>query len=821
MSLKTLIEKSKDFTLSHEIIEQRKSDRISFIEKFPLDSLKDMTIDQYVAGTDENSFCYWLEFKKIGFGIGGGNASKFGIYKPKESNQNEYATSYGKNKNYLSKVLANKFFSDLLNKILKALEFTRNDEIDKIKELNVPIWNMVLQKILVIYYPEKFLTIGQPKLLIECAKELNIRHIDLSIDNSIQVNFECKKFLSSVPEFENWSYEKIGTFVWQTFDGENNKGNKSNSQKYWLYSPGEKAFLWDEFYDNRIMGLGWDDIGDIAQYQSRDEIKDALDASYEGEGSKVNDIKANYDFLNSINIGDIIIAKKGKRELLGYGIVTSNYQFDNNRERYKKIREVDWKLKGNWIVDHDLVIKTLTDITNYETQDPNPKKYYEKLMELMTMAQKINYPLNTIFYGPPGTGKTYNTILRAAEIIENRKIDSYEEAKRIFKDNLHNQIEFITFHQNYSYEDFIQGLRPDIENSKQLTFEKKDGIFVKIATDALFEYFKITKKSKEYKQQNNKDENEVYLDFIEHLKNLPSKDFKSSTGSVINITSFSKNDNIEFKHANSSRTYLVSANRLIKLFKIYPDINKINNVHKDIVEAIGGCNSTVYWVALREFIEFYNNYQVSTETENEEVFEEITYESKRKLLTTTNLDDLKVNDAENVKNYVIIIDEINRANISRVFGELITLIESDKRSHGNIPMEAKLPSGDSFVVPSNLYIIGTMNTADKSIALLDIALRRRFEFEPMYPKYKIEGKEIHHVEILQKINEQIIQTKGHDFQIGHSYFMEENDLAKIMNYKVIPLLLEYYMNDKDEVKLILQSAGMKIDDKVWPLRIIV
>jgi 5-methylcytosine-specific restriction protein B len=113
-----------------------------------------------------------------------------------------------------------------------------------------------------------------------------------------------------------------------------------------------------------------------------------------------------------------------------------------------------------------------------------------------------------------------------------------------------------------------------------------------------------------------------------------------------------------------------------------------------------------------------------------------------------------------------------------------------------------------------------MNTADKSIALLDIALRRRFEFEAMYPKYEIEGKEIFDVDILKKINEQIIKSKGHDFQIGHSYFMDENrDLIQRMNKKVIPLLLEYYMNDEKEVKGILFNAGLQVEENSWPIRI--
>ena len=179
------------------------------------------------------------------------------------------------------------------------------------------------------------------------------------------------------------------------------------------------------------------------------------------------------------------------------------------------------------------------------------------------------------------------------------------------------------------------------------------------------------------------------------------------------------------------------------------------------------------------------------------------------------------------KNYVIIIDEINRANISRVFGELITLIEPDKRSHGKIPMEAKLPSGDTFIVPSNLYIIGTMNTADKSIALLDIALRRRFEFEPMYPKYSEDGLNVNDEDVLKSINESIISDKGHDFQIGHSYFMDSKedpyDFERRMNVKVIPLLLEYFMNDAKAVTQIvsraLSNTLYSIDEKTWPLRI--
>ena len=110
---------------------------------------------------------------------------------------------------------------------------------------------------------------------------------------------------------------------------------------------------------------------------------------------------------------------------------------------------------------------------------------------------------------------------------------------------------------------------------------------------------------------------------------------------------------------------------------------------------------------------------------------------------------------------------------------------------------------------------------DKSIALLDIALRRRFNFEPMYPQYNVDGEVIHHADVLKKLNDYIVKSKGHDFQIGHAYFMGENsDLMTIMNQKVIPLLMEYFMNDSTEVEQVLKSAGLKIDTNSWPLKVI-
>lgn len=404
---------------------------------------------------------------------------------------------------------------------------------------------------------------------------------------------------------------------------------------------------------------------------------------------------------------------------------------------------------------------------------------------LNTNEKNMDFPLNTILYGPPGTGKTYNTILRAAQIIENRVIDSYDEALDIFRSNLHNQIEFITFHQNYSYEDFIQGLRPETDNKSSLVFDKKDGVFKKIADKAL-ENLKLIQKAP--------DELTSEAKFDKALELFSDKVLESEDNFKINDTAYIfEVEEDAFRYTGEKWTN--HANGLRMKFSDLKEFYRENvESRKDIkkltsISGLANQHATYYFLVYSEIL---------------------------KLLPKKAEEPQKVTR----KNYVIIIDEINRANISRVFGELITLIEPDKRSHGTIPLEARLPSGDSFIVPSNLFIIGTMNTADKSIALLDIALRRRFEFESMYPKYEITGQEIYDVEILKKINEQIIKSKGHDFQIGHAYFMGENkDLLQRMNKKVIPLLLEYYMNDEKEVKGILNSAGLIIEENSWPLKI--
>lgn len=313
-----------------------------------------------------------------------------------------------------------------------------------------------------------------------------------------------------------------------------------------------------------------------------------------------------------------------------------------------------------------------------ESQEIEEKNKLKNCLEIVRepRTNKV-YPLNFIVYGAPGTGKTYSMVEYALSIIDGVSIDDFRKSNTDRKTNVGRykelvkagQIVFTTFHQNYGYEEFIQGLRPD-KDSETMAFKTVDGVFKVIADTAL-------------------------------------------------------------------------------------------------------------------------------------------------------------NDTEN-KNYVIIIDEINRANISKVFGELITLIEEDKRWGELNETSATLQSGDQFAVPNNLYIVGTMNSADKSISLIDAALRRRFDFIEQKPDSALVPEGVLR-KMFDNINENLVsELDSTDLLVGHSYFMKktEKDLCNILNNNIIPLLYEYFYDNRKKVAKLLKDAIDKsgaqieiVDEKVGRLRV--
>lgn len=550
--------------------------------------------------------------------------------------------------------------------------------------------------------------------------------------------------------------------------------------KYWLYSPGIKASRWDEFHSKGIMAIELDALGDLKNYHDKASITSKLQELSEDEnpGSKKNDSTAGYEFANKVSIGDVIIVKSKQRELNGYGIVASDYFFDSERSSYKSCRKVDWKLKGTWPTYFNLVQKALTDVTKYKAYHPDYKFHSEELMAILNNTykpvikgpEKKEYSLNQILYGPPGTGKTYNSINHALAIIENKMLEELEtesEENREFVLKRYRsyveagQILFATFHQSMCYEDFIEGIKP-IEDDDQLNYELKDGIFKAIAENAFTNY----KSSKS--QSVKKSFDEVWNNFLKPLNDdEPVKvQMKKSSFEISHVT----DKTIFFNKDSGDSKHTLSINTLKAMYN-----EGSNNIIK------GGLQP-YYEPLLRELL------KGAEQTKKEDL-----------------------------KNFVLIIDEINRGNVSQIFGELITLIEKDKRLGAGEELTVTLPYSKKkgFGVPSNLFIIGTMNTADRSVEALDTALRRRFTFIEMPPNYELSQleteitEEITLVEILKTLNNRIEKLLDKDHLIGHSYFLNVDDLEglkDVFQHNIIPLLQEYFYGDFAKIGLVLGEA---------------
>lgn len=439
------------------------------------------------------------------------------------------------------------------------------------------------------------------------------------------------------------------------------------------------------------------------------------------------------------------------------------------------------------------------------------------------LAPKDKPSLNQILYGPPGTGKTYNSINKAIKIV-NPAFDLTQkrelikaEYERLVKEN---QVVFTTFHQSMSYEDFIEGIKPT-EPEKEgdaINYQNINGIFKNLCIEASYAIAQLqeTKMAEE-----TLDFSRVYDIFAEsvgeRILNGEKIELSTKTGGKVIVESISQQGNFIIKHQEGTRTYTVSKERLTRLHAVIKHLDDVSNINDKFREIIGGSNASAYWSVLNALKK-----ERQTKIDFKQPRKYTTPDEKKGVVLSLSNSDYK---GKNAKPFILIIDEINRGNVSQIFGELITLIEEDKRLGKDEALEVTLPySKEKFGVPPNLYIIGTMNTADRSVEAIDTALRRRFSFEEMPPKYDLqelqyEFADTNGSEILRTLNKRIEKLLDKDHQIGHSYFMlkkDEEAEEKLLNsfYRnIIPLLQEYFFGDFGKIGLVLGKGFVRV--KSW------
>jgi DNA replication protein DnaC len=911
MSLQNLLLKASQYEISDYDLTKVELGRSEFISKFPLSKIQSLSLDEYCSGTDKNSFCYWLEYKNILFGIGGGNASKFGIYKGKDG---KYYSGAGENKIHLKGVELSKQFNKILAGINEALELTNVGEVSKIKKIDIPIWNMVLQKILSIYYPDKFLLVGAVDVLTECAKDITIENVELNPNNLIEINYELKKKIGSLDRFKNWNYIKTGNFIWNTFHEETKRDYFILGSKY---GPNNNEDISSDMINQSVVAVGFASKIDLTDYfnQKPTEIKNFLEKKGESQSSinalrvflslKAGDkiaIKASGSprgktpFLSIIAIAEVV-ERNGEIysyhpeglfhtvnvkylntgiykefELGGYGatihklnnpehikeIFETNYQkssvnteFDrllakmnpadvevyfnflkeiiqkfelkkgdkrivfslrdkrlvftagqrycwilrnNNQSSFgviypKKINKDSHKFDGKEprpyyclinrdefsnlekshilsTVEIELKRSTKSSYSKFNNSDFENHVFQEKSNTTYFNMQPMDMSLNTILYGPPGTGKTF------ALKNEYMKYFTASESAVTKEEYLSDIIQHCSWWQVIALA--LRQLRKskvaDIANHEYLIIKSRFSNSKTVTQTIWGQLLSHTIEESET---------------VKVAKRQPPLIFNKSANSIWEIL----DDEI-----------LDQAPEIIDLEKKISDYSHTSNKEIRRYEFVTFHQSYSYEDFVEGIKPGLNDSDVSYKIE-EGVFQKLCNRAR--------------NDKKN--KYAIFIDEINRGNVSSIFGELITLIEEDKREDASNEVKATLPySQIPFSVPENLYIIGTMNTADRSVEALDTALRRRFSFLELNPEpehlsqtdYACQGVDLS--KLLTAINLRIEKLLDKDYCIGHSYFMKINDrnnpvadLRFIFKNKILPLLQEYFYGDWGKIMLVL------------------
>ncbi|MGI7749951.1 AAA family ATPase [Campylobacter jejuni] len=451
----------------------------------------------------------------------------------------------------------------------------------------------------------------------------------------------------------------------------------------------------------------------------------------------------------------------------------------NNIRKYSSNRFLEYSVLGKNEVE-SYAKPLFEDILSNSNLSAIKQSENEKML-----IENQNIPLNQILYGPPGTGKTYHTIDKALEIL-GENLENRDEKKAKFDEYVKNgQIVFTTFHQSYGYEEFVEGIKPRIdskENSKEVEYEIKDGIFKELCKKALDNYKVSLLTQEEFvKSEDLENKIEIFLDELvdqqKFIEKIQSGGFKlEEYNEKYRIITDDTNANL-YLNLEIFKTLLENKDKIINGRSIK---QILNNKHRRQIDSY-------YFQLVKLFKEREQDYKV----------------------------DNNPSEKPELKPYIIIIDEINRGNVSKIFGELITLIEASKRIGEKEELKVTLPySGKEFGVPKNVYIIGTMNTADRSITSLDTALRRRFEFIEMMPdvsKLSMDCEGINLQELLKAINTRIEYLLDREKTIGHAFFISvENleDLKKVFKNKIIPLLQEYFYNDYALIDAVLNKNDM-------------
>ncbi|MGF1692372.1 AAA family ATPase [Photobacterium kagoshimensis] len=792
-----------------------------FIARWPRDKLVELTLEQYVSTNDNDTFTYWLETRTSSLGsIRGNTSAKFGIYKRGSEAKEQSGIQHNEVYSFRTRYGADEqsVFNYVKQTIIAIANAAHIGDLESIEKLDFS--SLVKWKIAFLYqnsqspslintFSEKMLKVltgdnaqasysTMYRQLIEQKGEIELLEYGKQCWTKAEAKMKQKENQQILDKFlhiqafsaglESWSEEIVDAFC--------NLMTEANKQKL------------DVFITNMSSG-GMIRIG---RKENNGQKATSVFATFEPTNIKIK-FEQRYLHMENYFCGELDIS-------LVRGIVESKEMSDFS-SKYPITRKPYWPNAYSNLADDETIAEDpLVSYTNNTSQD-QPRA-----------------PLNQILYGPPGTGKTYRTMEAAVsaaspEFRWTERSELKAEYERLVADK---RIRFVTFHQSYGYEAFVEGLTAESDGEGNISYVVKDGVFKSISDAASA---KQVSKNKLIKNDARIWQLSIESSgFSEVKEHCLTSDFAAiGWGHVGDMTSSQRtleDDEALAAESNPNQSTIrsfcnhMSIGDIVFCVSGQWTIEAIGVVTGDYkYQSQGVMYRTDYkhtrpikWLAKGLALNVYDlncNTRLPIKT-----CSELTRFTLAELLIFLDESGIRLDgDEQENENCVLVIDEINRGNISKIFGELITLIEPSKRKGAQEALEVSLPfSGKPFSVPNNLHIIGTMNTADRSLTMMDTALRRRFDFTEMMPIPELlRGKDVCGInlsELLETMNQRITVLLDREHTLGHAFFFPAYNAAKAgdqkkafeelqsaFKNKIIPLLQEYFFEDWNKIRLVL------------------
>lgn len=773
------------------------AERTDLLERFPLDGWPTMPLERYALGLDESAkgFCCRMEFHTNDLGsIRGGTANKHLVYRMRDK------SSWRFPRGYKDQVEA---WGRIRGAFVRAFQLAKDGDwaaIDGISELQgCPA---LLLKSLHVYFPSDVMCIYSRDHLRHYLREFGN---PLADDRSLRSMMLNRALLAEVrrrPEFDNWTINEIARFLYRW-------ANPQEHKKVLKIAPGELGKYWEDCREGGYICVGWDDVGDLREFDSqealRTEFERQLGDKYNHHATtitrKTNELWA----LRNLEVGDLVVANRGTSKVLAVGtVVEPAYFWKPERAEYRHCVAVTWD--ASYAKDITPVKAWATVTVAPVSQAAFKEIVGEKIDETLPLdpafrdiGAALERKGQVVLYGPPGTGKTYTARRFAvAWLLQN-------EGRPDVQGVLGDRAKFELAERSFSTNQVTRRVWWMVASVKEWSWEQlaKQGK-VAYRQGRLKRNFPLLREGDlVIGYQSTPDKRIAALARVSRA--LSAQDGEESGIELSHVAAVTGGLTYEelmadpilktsepLRFRNQGTLFALTADEAEHALALLAERDPAVQPHLEGEQTVG----------LLTRLTFHPSYSYEDFVEGFRPVETGDGALSLRLEAGIFKRICQAAIASPKKKFLVLIDEINRANIAKVFGELITLLEMDKRG-----LLVTLPqSKESFCIPPNLFVLGTMNTADRSIKLLDAALRRRFAFVELMPEPRLlQGGTVNGLcldDFLEGLNRRIAGNQGREKQIGHSFLLDEgepladpDEFARRFRQEILPLLQEYCYED--------------------------